>query len=164
MQVFASNPNTNPMMIPVRPELRMSLKNDAKNPTPINKAIINAIGYPIFPWPVKPIISENIIPSTNEIIIPNMDTIISFLKLMLSIIPSVEFSLPSIAFPQLEQNIASSSSNTSLQCGQCLTSSDISFSARRLTALREGLSRKELPYAKARALSLYTVFCSTREK
>ena len=45
-------------MIPVRPELRMSLKNDAKNPTPINKAIINAIGYPIFPWPVKPIISE----------------------------------------------------------------------------------------------------------
>ena len=66
MQVFASNPNTKPIIIPVRPELRMSSKNDAKNPTPINKAIINAIGYPIVPWPVKPIINESIIPKTNE--------------------------------------------------------------------------------------------------
>ena len=83
MQVFASNPNTKPMIIPVSPELRISSKNDAKNPMPINKAIINAIGYPIVPWPVKPIISESIIPRTNETITPNIDTIISFLKFML---------------------------------------------------------------------------------
>ena len=50
---------------------------------------------------------------------PNADAIISLLKSMLSIIPLLsEFSSLSIFCPQLEQNTASSSSNSSLQFGQ----------------------------------------------
>ena len=44
MHVLARSPNKKPIMIPVSPEFNMSLKNDAKNPTPKITAIIKAIG------------------------------------------------------------------------------------------------------------------------